>query len=345
MVLKFKNGDMFSEPVEALVNTVNCVGVMGKGVALEFKKRWPANFKAYKQICDARKLSPGHLHIFDTNELFHATGPKYLVNFPTKDHWRSKSKISYVEDGLDALANAIRERGIRSIAIPPLGCGNGGLDWADVRPLIESKLAGLDDVEILVFSPKEAMDDPEHAHSTLPMTFERAVLLKGLGDLEGYFDGAFDRISMQKIVYFLQALGVNYRLEFSKNLHGPYSDVLKKAFVALEKRGMISGFLSGDRLSHVTPSGYAIADEFLKDSDRTGENVIERLGKLVQGYESPYGLELLSSVHWLAHEEKYYPKEKIVEAMKSWNDDKRNSFGEDVIGAAYGRLHNDGLLN
>ena len=185
MTLIFKKGDLFSEPVQALVNTVNCVGVMGKGVALEFKKRWPENFKAYKRICDAKALSPGKLYIFDTNELFASDGPRYLVNFPTKAHWRSKSKISYIEDGLDALANAIREYKISSISIPPLGCGNGGLDWADVKPLIVSKLGELEDVEVVVFPPRDAMDEPEHVHSKLNMTFERAMLLKSLGDLEG----------------------------------------------------------------------------------------------------------------------------------------------------------------
>jgi len=177
------------------------------------------------------------------------------------------------------------------------------------------------------------------------MTFERALLLKSLVDLEGYFDCAFDRISLQKIVYFLQALGVGYKLAFAKNLHGPYSETLKKAFISLEKNGMISGFLTGDRQSHVTPSGCAVADEYLKDSDRDGSEIIHRLDKLIQGYESPYGLELLSSVHWLAHHEKHSPVEKIVEEMQNWNEGKRNSFNEDAIRLAYERLQSDGLLS
>ena len=336
---------MFSEPVEALVNTVNCVGVMGKGVALEFKKRWPANFKAYKKLCDAKELTPGRMFIFDTNELFPSEGARYLVNFPTKAHWRSKSKLSYVEEGLEALQAEIKTHGIKSIAIPPLGCGNGGLDWADVKPLIVSMLSGLDDVEVVVFPPKDAVDEPEHVHSSLPMTYARAVLLKSLNDLERFFDGSFDRISLQKLAYFLQALGVDFNLKFARNLHGPYSETLKKAFISFEHHGMLKGFMTGDRQAHVSNSGCAVADEFLSQSGRSSEEVIDRLSKLIQGYESPYGLELLSSVHWLAHHEGHHPVEKIIEEMLGWNENKRNSFDEGAIRVAYERLQEDGLLN
>lgn len=345
MAITFKKGDMFNEQVQAVVNTVNCVGVMGKGVALEFKNRWPANFKAYKKLCDTKELAPGQMFVFDTKELFASEGPRYLVNFPTKAHWRSKSKISYVEDGLDALVKAILEHGIKSIAIPPLGCGNGGLDWADVRPLIVSKLEDLQDVEIVIFPPMDAVDEPEHAHSKLTMTYERAMLLKTLNDLERFFDGSFDRISLQKLAYFLQALGIDFKLKFARNDHGPYSETLKKAYLAFEDHGMISGFTTGDRQAHVTPSGCAVADEYLSSqTNRGGDETVGRLSKLVQGYESPYGLELLSSVHWLAHHENHYPVEKIITEMQGWNENKRNSFDDEAIRSAYQRLQDDGLL-
>jgi O-acetyl-ADP-ribose deacetylase (regulator of RNase III) len=344
MTIHTKKGDMFAEPVEALVNTVNCVGVMGKGVALEFKNRWPANFRAYKSLCDAKGLKPGQVFVFDTKELFASEGPRYLINFPTKAHWRSQSKMEYIEDGLDALVEAIREHGITSIAIPPLGCGNGGLAWADVLPMIEEKLSKLDEVDIILFAPKHAADAPEHVHSKVPMTYPRAILLKALSDLDRYFDGSFDRISLQKIAYFLQALGVDFKLQFSRNLHGPYSETLKLAYVAMERRRMISGFLSGERQSHVTPSGCAVANEFLGQFETTANDTIDRLSKLVQGYESPYGLELLSSVHWLAHHEGHFPVEKIIQEMLGWSESKRNKFNEDVIRTAYDRLKEDGLL-
>ena len=343
MTIAFKNGDMFREPVQALVNTVNCVGVMGKGVALEFKRRWPANFDAYRRICDAKALSPGKMFVFDRGGLVE-DGPRYLINFPTKAHWKSKSELSYVTDGLDDLVRVIAELDIKSIALPPLGCGNGGLDWADVKPLIEDKLGSLNDVKVVVFAPKGEQDAPEHASAPFAMTFERAILLKSLNELEPYFDGSFDRISLQKIAYFLQALGVNFRLDFAKNLHGPYSEILKKAYITLEQRGMIKGFFTGDRQAHVTPSGCAAADDFLAHMPNDGTEIIDRLNKLIQGYESPYGLELLSSVHWLAHHEKHYPVEKIISALKGWNDHK-NTFADEAVRVAYRRLVDDGLLN
>ena len=253
--------------------------------------------------------------------------------------------MEYIEDGLDALAKVIREYGITSIAIPPLGCGNGGLDWMKVRPLIEKKLSELTDVEIILFAPQHAEDEPEHVHSSFPMTVPRAMLLKSLNDLERYFDGSFDRISMQKIAYFLQALGVDFKLEFSRNLHGPYSENLKLAYVALENHGMIKGFLTDDRQAHVTNSGCAVANEYLDNTSSEAGKVVDRLSKLIQGYESPYGLELLSSVHWLANHEQHFPVEKIIEEMTNWNESKRNSFGEDAIRCAYDRLKDDGLVH
>lgn len=346
MPIIFKDGDMFSEPVEALVNTVNCVGVMGKGVALEFKKRWPENFKFYKKACDAKQLRPGMILTFDTNQLFSGDAPRYLVNFPTKDHWRSPSRIEYIESGLDALLIEIEKHRIKSIAMPPLGCGNGGLDWSEVRPLILSKLAVLEDVDIIIFGPKPSEDLPEFTDtSAMAMTHPRAMLLKAFAELELFFDGAFDRISMQKIVYFLQALGVDFRLQFQRNNYGPYSESLKHAFARFETNNLISGFQGEESRTHVTQIGYAVANDYLQKFDQNDDDIITKLSHLIEGYESPYGLELLSSVHWLSQHEKFFPLEKIIEAMQGWNEEKRNKFNEASIRAAYERLDADGLIN
>lgn len=345
MSLTFKNGDMFAEPVEALVNTVNCVGVMGKGVALEFKQRWPANFKAYKAACDAKTLVPGKILVYENAELFGAIGPRFLVNFPTKAHWRSPSKLVYIEDGLDTLVEKIRHLNIKSIALPPLGCGNGGLDWDVVKPVIAEKLSVLDGVEIVVFSPKESVDEPEFSkNADLAMNRTRATLLKTLSELESHFDGAFDRLSLQKIVYFLQVLGIDFRLSFARNLYGPYSEPLKKAFGAFERHGMIAGFYSGDRRAHVTPAGCAAADEYLLRYELDIDSIVQRLARLIEGYEGPYGMELLSSVHWLADHERYSSIERVIEALRNWSDHK-SSFDEASIRAAYARLKEDGLIN
>ena len=336
MTIKFKHGDMFQEPTQAIVNTVNCVGVMGKGVALEFKKRWPDNFEAYRKLCRDKKLVPGNMFVFDRGGIIN-DGPRFLINFPTKNNWRSKSKISYITDGLDDLVKKINGLNITSITIPPLGCGNGGLGWKKVKPIIEEKLNALSNVEIIIFSPKDENDIPEHTPNNIKMTFERAILLKALSDLENYFDGSFDRISLQKIAYFIQAMGINLNLDFSGNIHGPYSEVLKKAYVYFDKIGVISGFHDGERRAHVTRYGCAVADEYLRDNPKNSNEIISRINKLIQGYESPYGLELLSSIHW-----NYTNKGKEINIKN--NDNINNNYSESIIDAATKRLKKDNLL-
>ena len=163
-MIEYKAGDLLAERTEALVNTVNCVGIMGRGIALEFKRVWPENFMAYAAACRRHEVQPGRMFVFENRAL---TGPRYIVNFPTKRHWRGKSRIEDIEAGLSALAEEIRQRGIRSIAIPALGAGLGGLDWADVRPRIERALGDLPDVSAVVFEPRSAPTDPgNRARST-----------------------------------------------------------------------------------------------------------------------------------------------------------------------------------
>ena len=150
MTIKVTQGDLLKDDAEAIVNTVNCAGVMGKGIALQFKNKWPSNFRAYEVACKAKAVRPGRMFVHGCGGL---VKPHYIINFPTKDHWRGKSDIGFIRDGLVDLVAQICHLRIRSIAIPPLGCGNGGLDWADVRPLMEAAFAPLNDVEIRLFEP------------------------------------------------------------------------------------------------------------------------------------------------------------------------------------------------
>src|SRR5688572_2512693 len=152
-MIDYKTGDILEEDAEALVNTVNCVGFMGRGIALQFKKTWPENFKAYATACRLHEVQPGRMFVFETGRL---TNPRFIINFPTKRHWRGKSRIEDIEAGLTALVEEIRRREIRSIAVPPLGVGLGGLDWAEVRERIERALGRLEDVRVVVFEPTMA---------------------------------------------------------------------------------------------------------------------------------------------------------------------------------------------
>lgn len=149
-MIEFRHDNIFTADAEALVNTVNCVGVMGRGIALQFRKAFPENFAAYKAACDHCEVRPGQLFIHSLGQL---TNPRYIINFPTKDHWKGNSRIEYIDSGLKEMVEAVRQLDVHSIAIPPLGCGLGGLAWADVRPRIEQALQGLPDVHVLVYEP------------------------------------------------------------------------------------------------------------------------------------------------------------------------------------------------
>ncbi|MGB2819337.1 MAG: macro domain-containing protein, partial [Phycisphaerae bacterium] len=152
-MIELKQGDILAANAEALVNTVNCVGVMGRGIALQFRKAFPKNFKAYKALCDRKELEPGKVYVFDLNRL---ENPRYVINFPTKKHWRSKSRLAYIESGLGALIEELRRRDIRSVAMPPLGCGLGGLEWEAVRKRIKEAFRDLPDVRVLLYEPTGA---------------------------------------------------------------------------------------------------------------------------------------------------------------------------------------------
>jgi O-acetyl-ADP-ribose deacetylase (regulator of RNase III) len=152
-MIELASGDILKDDSEAMVNTVNCVGIMGGGITLQFKNAWPENFKAYEAACLRQEVQPGRMFIFETG---HLTNPRYIINFPTKRHWRGKSRMQDIDPGLQALVVELRERGITSVAIPPLGSGLGGLEWEEVRPRIEAALAELPDVHARVFEPRGA---------------------------------------------------------------------------------------------------------------------------------------------------------------------------------------------
>jgi O-acetyl-ADP-ribose deacetylase (regulator of RNase III) len=152
-VIKLVQGDLLEQhDVDALVNAVNCVGVMGKGIALKFKSAWPENFTRYAAACKTGRVRPGRMLVFDAGA---RQRPRYLINFPTKEHWRQAAKLEFIRDGLGDLLAQVRRRQIRSLAIPALGCGNGALAWHDVRPLIEDTFRSLADVEVRLFEPNE----------------------------------------------------------------------------------------------------------------------------------------------------------------------------------------------
>ena len=152
-MIELKTGDLLTTDAEALINTVNTVGVMGKGIALQFKKAFPENYESYKKACNEGRVKPGHMFIFDRQSL---TNPHYIINFPTKRHWKGKSKVEDIKSGLASLVEDVKNLGIKSVAVPPLGCGLGGLRWSQVYALMKEAFANAPDVQWMVFEPSGA---------------------------------------------------------------------------------------------------------------------------------------------------------------------------------------------
>ena len=324
-MIEYKTGDILAEDAEALVNTVNCVGVMGRGIALEFKKAWPENFKAYAAACRRHEVQPGRMFVFETGQL---TPPRYIINFPTKRHWRGRSRMEDIEAGLEALVAEVRKRGIRSIAVPPLGAGLGGLDWAQVRTRIEGAMRDLSEVKVVVFEPREvpAAGTSRRAKKIPAMTPGRAALV-GLMDryLGGLLDPFVSLLEVHKLMYFMQEAGEPLRLRLAKGPYGPYAENLRHLLIEIDGY-YVSGYGAGDdapdKPLELVPGAVEDARATLAESPETLSR-FERVAKLVEGFESPFGLELLSTVHWVMRHEGATSEEDVIARTSEWGERKR----------------------
>ncbi|SFP84051.1 type II toxin-antitoxin system antitoxin DNA ADP-ribosyl glycohydrolase DarG [Tranquillimonas alkanivorans] len=317
---------------------MNCVGVMGRGIALQFKKAFPRNFEAYKLACDRGEVVPGKMFITERHAL---TTPRFIINFPTKRHWRGKSRIEDIESGLAALREEIEVRGIKSIAIPPLGSGLGGLKWSEVRTQIESVLGDVN-IEIVVFEPGVSPDAQVMTKSTEPpkMTAGRATLVTLMHRyLAGLLDPFVTLIELHKLMYFMQEAGEPLRLNYKKHHYGPYAENLRHVLNQIEGH-LVSGYADGGDIPGKTielvPGSVDEADRFLKQHKDTNERFV-RVSQLVDGFESPVGMELLATVHWLIQREGVTNAQEAIEKTYSWNDRKRR-FTQRQISLAFDRL-------
>lgn len=346
-MIEFKKGDLFSQDAEALVNTVNCVGVMGRGVALQFKKKFSNNFKLYQAACKKKEVCPGKMFVVETNAL---CNPKYLINFPTKRDWREKSRMEDIESGLKDLLRVIQEKKIQSIALPPLGCGLGGLEWPKVRHRIEETFSVLSGVHIVVFEPNEdsslRISGDNESKKMIPMTPGRAALL-GLiyRYLEGLMDPFITLLEIHKLMYFLQEAGEQLKLEYKKAFYGPYAENLRHVLARMEGC-YLSGYSDGEDAPYkeidLLPGAHEKASQFLKNCPDTQKR-FERVSDLVDGFESPFGLELLATIHWVIVKEEIKKKEDIVKQTYAWNERKRK-FSVEQIELAIDVLQRKGWL-
>lgn len=323
-MITYKTGDLFTEDCEAIVNTVNCVGVMGRGIALQFKKTYPDNFKAYAAACKRKEVAPGRMFVFETGRLMN---PRYIINFPTKRHWRGKSRMEDIESGLTALADEIRARGIRSISVPPLGAGLGGLDWSQVRERIDAALRDLEDVRVVVFEPRAAKPNerPNRCRDVPKMTPGRAALITLMDRyLAGLLDPFVTLLELHKLMYFLQEAGEPLKLNYIEAHYGPYAENLRHVLNRIEGH-MVSGYADGDapdKQIELVPKALVDAHSFL-ESEATTRSHIEKVSDLVDGFESPFGLELLSTVHWVATRKEPQSADEVVSEIHGRNDRKR----------------------
>jgi O-acetyl-ADP-ribose deacetylase (regulator of RNase III) len=341
-MIEFKTGDILRADVEALVNTVNCVGIMGRGIALQFKNDFPENFKAYEAACAREEVQPGRMFVFETRML---TNPKFIINFPTKRHWRGKSRLEDIESGLKALVEEVRTRGIRSIAIPPLGSGLGGLNWADVRQRIVAAFEGLDDTQVIVFEPNSA-PVATRSREVPNMTPGRAALVVLMHRyLGGLMDPFVTLLEVHKLMYFMQEAGEPLRLQYAKAPYGPYAENLRHVLRAVEGH-LVSGYADGgdapDKQIELVPGAVKDAEAFLADNRETAAR-FDRVGELVEGFETPFGLELLATVHWVASRENTTSLEDAATKVYAWNDHKKR-FSPRQIGIAFEALRSKGWL-
>ncbi len=342
-MIDFKVGDILREDAEALVNTVNCVGIMGRGIALQFKNDFPENFKAYEAACEREEMQPGKMFVFETLTL---TNPKFIINFPTKRHWRGKSRMEDIDSGLKALVEEIRVRGIRSIAIPPLGSGLGGLNWNDVRRRIVEALHGLNNLRVIVFEPNSAPVATK-SREVPTMTPGRAALVVLMHRyLGGLMDPFVTLLEVHKLMYFMQEAGEPLRLQYAKAPYGPYAENLRHVLRAVEGH-LVAGYADGgdapDKQIELVPGAVNDAETFLSDKGETMAR-FDRVGKLVEGFETPFGLELLATVHWVASREDVSSVDDAVAKVYAWNDRKKR-FSPRQIGIAFDALKSKGWLN
>ncbi len=324
-MIKYLTGNILESNAEALVNTVNTVGVMGKGIALQFKKAYHNNYKAYVEACKKNEITIGKVFVVKDSNL--RSEEKFIINFPTKKDWRKPSEYSFIDSGLVDLVRVINEYQIKSIAIPPLGAGNGGLEWSKVRKIIEQKLGNLD-IEILVYEPTLFIKE-QLKKERVRLTDARALLLYVLYDLvkNGEYVSEF---SSEKICYFLQRFGAKkyFNLNFSPNFYGPYSGKVRYVLYALNG-SYLMGYSDMNKKPFeplfLVPDGYDIVKNHIESNPELCA-IAKKTTNFLTGFYSDFALELLSSIDFIAINNNSFEKKLINEQLENWSNRKRSLF-------------------
>jgi O-acetyl-ADP-ribose deacetylase (regulator of RNase III) len=348
---------MLDAPAEAIVNTVNEVGVMGKGIALMFREAFPANARAYEAACKKVEVKVGQMFVTETGSLM---APKWIINFPTKKHWRNPSKMEWIREGLKDLVRVIREKGIRSIAIPPLGCGNGGLEWSQVKREIEAAMSDIPDVNVTVYAPTAEYQNAPKRAGVDELTPARALIAE-LVRRYAVLGLECTNLEVQKLAWFLHRtiaqlkLNDPFELQFSANKYGPYADRLRHllngldgSYLHCEKRLADAGPL--DLIWFENEKRDRITSYLNDEPAATYAEALEKTAAVIDGFESPLGMELLATVDWLLTEAKCAPDvESLKTALKNWPGGKaaarrkRKLFDDRLLALAVERLAPDAV--
>ena len=329
-MVSLKQGNLLDADVEAVVNTVNTKGIMGKGIALMFKERFPENFDAYARACKEDEVRIGEMFVTTSDELF---GPRWIINFPTKTHWRVKTQLEWIQEGLKDLVRVIEQNQISSIAVPPLGCGNGGLEWGSVRPLIVGALKGVEGLDAIVYEPTDEYQNVAKRNGVEKLTPARALVAEMV---RRYCLLGIDCsiLEVQKLVWFVER-GVRViqvddplRLEFTANKYGPYShrltkllDSLDGSYLGCKKRLADAG--PSDRIWFNDAKKERVSAYITTGEGNTYARVLEWAARTIEGFESPLGMELLATVDWLLEKEGVEPTVAAVKkGLANWASGK-----------------------
>ena len=334
---------MLKAEAQALVNTVNTVGVMGKGIALQFKEAFPHNNKIYINACKHKELEPGKLlAVWDNNLLL---GKKLIINFPTKIHWRHPSKYEYIEKGLVALVELIKEKNIESIALPPLGCGNGGLEWPRVKGMISQYLGSLP-LDVAVYEPNAAIKEllqGEETKKEVKLTSSRALLMYALFVYESF--GEYSSLfAANKLAYFLQSMGQPLKLQFKPEMYGPYAIGVEKVLYSLN-----GVYLKGLEQRQAKPfeplqlnyEKWAEVKEYVhKKLEFEERERLKNLIGLINGFASELSLEILATVAFILDQQPGLSIQQVMENVARWSERKEKLFKEEYVQTAYDHLLN-----
>lgn len=341
--MQFLKGDLFDSKAEVLVNTVNTVGVMGKGVAFQFKKLFPHNYNVYKKQCENNEFEIGDLLVVEDENML--TGKKLIINFPTKKHWRQPSQYEYIKIGLEKLKTVIIERNIKSIAIPPLGSGNGGLKWDKVKEMLIKALESVN-AEVYIYEPNKNIQKAL-LKEKVKLTPARAMLIYMLFQLvrNGEFVSEF---ACEKLCYFLQRFGAkqHFKLQYSKHHYGPYSGKVRHLMSTLNG-SYLAGYDTKDtkpfEYIDILQDGEKLVFDYIKN-DSELQKIVDETSNFLDGFYSYFGLELLSSIDYIIQGKQATELNQVVEQLNSWSNRKKKLFTEDYrVEVAYNHLKNKNI--